>query len=143
VHVDAVRDDLDKIVLDAELLEAVLGTSDTKKKSKEIEIKISMRLRRHQGNPAYKTLSERLEALKERHEQGQLHSVEFLKELLDLARELLEVENATPPEKDEDRGKAALTELFEEARNKDTSEQFQRLMADNGVGPWRHGSPPR
>jgi hypothetical protein len=82
VHVDAVRDDLDKIVLDAELLEAVLGTPDPKKKSRELEIKISKRLRQHQGNPAYKTLSERLEALKERHEQGQLHSVQFLKELL-------------------------------------------------------------
>jgi hypothetical protein len=107
---------LDKIVLDAELLEAVLGTPDPRKKSREIEIKISKRLRQHQGNPAYKKLSERLEALKERHEQGQLHSVQFLKELLDLARELLELERATPPEKDEDRGKAALTELFEEAR---------------------------
>jgi type I restriction enzyme R subunit len=116
VHVDAVRDDLDKIILDAELLEAVLGTPDPRKKSREIEIKISKRLRQHQGNPAYKKLSERLEALKERHEQGQLHSVQFLKELLDLARELLELERATPPEKDEDRGKAALTELFEEAR---------------------------
>jgi type I restriction enzyme, R subunit len=66
VHVDAVRDDLDKVVLDSELLEAVLGTPDPKK-AKEIEIKISKRLRQNQGNPVYKKLSERLEALKERH----------------------------------------------------------------------------
>ena len=130
VHVDAVRDDLDKIVLDAELLEAVLGTPDPKKKSKEIEIKISKRLRQHLGNPAYKTLSERLEALKERHEQGQLHSVQFLKELLDLARELLEVEKAVPPEKDEDRGKAALTELFEGTRTQNTPVIVERVVGD-------------
>jgi hypothetical protein len=130
VHVDAVRDDLDKIVLDAELLQTVLGTPDPKKKSKELEIKISKRLRRHQGNPAYKTLSERLEALKERHEQGQLHSVQFLKELLDLARELLEAEKATPPDNDEDRGRAALTELFGEARNKNTPLIVERVVND-------------
>lgn len=130
VHVDTVRDDLDKIVLDAELLEAVLGSPDPKKKSKEIEIKISKRLRQHQGNPAYRTLSERLEALKDRHEQGQLHSVQFLKELLDLARELVEVERVTPPEKDEDRGKAALTELFEGVRNEKTPVIVERVVGD-------------
>jgi type I restriction enzyme, R subunit len=130
VRVDAVRDDLETIVLDAELLEAVLGAPDPKKKSKEVEIKISMRLRKHQGNPAYKTLSERLEALKERHEQSQLHSVQFLKELLDLAKELLEIEKATPPEMDEDRGKAALTELFEEARTKNTPVIVERVVSD-------------
>lgn len=130
VHVDAIRDDLDKIVLDAELLETVLGTPDPKKKSKEIEIKISKRLRQHLGDPGYKKLSEWLEALKERHERGQLHSVQFLKELLDLARELLEVEKATPPQKDEDRGKAALTELFEEARNEDTPVIVERVVND-------------
>ncbi len=130
VHVDAVRDDLDKIVLDAELLEAVLGTPDPKKKAKEIEIKISRRLRQHLGNPSYKTLSERLEALKERHEQGQLHSVQFLKELLDLARELLDVEKETPPQVDEDRGKAALTELFDEVRSKATPVIVERVVGD-------------
>jgi type I restriction enzyme R subunit len=130
VHVDAVRDDLDKIVLDAELLEAVLGTPDPGKKAKEIEIKIAKRLRQHRENSAYKALSERLEALKERHEQGQLHSVQFLKELLDLARELVQVEKGTPPEKEEDRGKAALTELFEEARNSDTPVIVERVVSD-------------
>ena len=41
VHVDAVRDDLDTLVVDADLLEAILGTPDPKKKSKEIEIKVA------------------------------------------------------------------------------------------------------
>ena len=40
VHVDAVRDDLETLVLDADLLEAVLGTPDPDKKAKEIEIKV-------------------------------------------------------------------------------------------------------
>mgnify|MGYP001275712586 CR=1 FL=1 len=49
------------------------------------------------GNPRYKHLSERLEALKERHERGLLNSVEFLKTLLELARELVATEKETPP----------------------------------------------
>ena len=128
VHVYAVRDDLDEIVLDADLLEAVLGTPDPNKKATEIEFKLAQRLRRHMGNPRYRALSERLEALKERHEAGQLHSVEFLKQLLDLAKDLLEAEKETPPEEDEDRGRTALTELFEEVRNADTPIIVERIV---------------
>ena len=83
VHVDSVRDDLETLVLDAELLEAVMGSPDPKKRAKEFEIKLTARLRKHMGNPKYRALSERLEALKERHEQGLLNSVEFLKHLLE------------------------------------------------------------
>ncbi len=130
VHVDAIHDDLEKIVLDAELIEAVLGTPDPNTKAKEIQIKIARRLRGHMDNPRFKALSERLESLKERHEQGQLHSIEFLKHLLDLARDLVEAERNTPPEEDEDRGKAALTELFEEVRSEETPVVVQRVVAD-------------
>ncbi len=128
VHVYTVRDDLDEIVLDADLLEAALGTPDPNKKATEIEFQIAQRLRRHMGNPRYRALSERLEALKERHEAGQLHSVDFLKQLLDLAHDLLAVEKETPPEEDEDRGKAALTELFEEVRTTDTPVVVERIV---------------
>jgi len=58
VHVDAVRDDLDTLVLDADLLAAVLGTADPTKKAKEITIKLTARLRKHAGNPIYKALAE-------------------------------------------------------------------------------------
>ena len=129
VHVEAVRDDLADILLDADLVEALLDTPDPGKKAKEIEIKVTQRLRRQMGNPRFRALSERLESLKERHEQGQLHSVEFLKQLLDLARDVLEAEKATPPAEDEDRGKAALTELFEEVRGPDTPIIVERLVA--------------
>jgi type I restriction enzyme R subunit len=130
VHVEAVHDDLDEIVLDAELLEAVLGTPDPRKKAKEIEIKVARRLRKHMGDPRFRALSERLEALKERHERGQLHSIEFLKRLLDLAAELVHIEKYVPPEEDEDRGMAALTELFEEVRHEDTPIIVERIVND-------------
>lgn len=45
--------------------------------------------------PQYKALSERLEALKARHEQGLLNSVEFLKQLLALAEDVVRIEKGT------------------------------------------------
>ena len=130
VHVDSVRDDLETLVLDAELLEAVMGSPDPKKRAKEFETKLTARLRKHMGNPKYRHLSERLEALKERHEQGLLNSVEFLKHLLEIARDLVSTEKDTPPEEDEDRGKAALTELFQQVKNEKTPVMVERVVAD-------------
>ena len=54
-------------MLDADLLEAVLGGPDPGKKGKEIEIKISRWLRKGH-DPRFKELGERLEALKVRPE---------------------------------------------------------------------------
>ena len=130
VHVDAVRDDLDTLVLDAELLEAVLGDPDPDKKSKEITIKLTARLRKHSGNPKYKALAERLEDLKHRHEQGLLVSIDFLKGLLEIAKDVVKLERETPVEEEIDRGKAALTQLFEEAKNVDTPVMVQLVVND-------------
>ena len=130
VHVEAIHDDLETLVVDAELLEAVLGTPDPDSKSKEIEIKVARRLRNHLHNPRFKALAERLEDLKNRHEQGLLISVEFLKELLNLAKNVVATEHTTPPIGDEDRGKAALTELFEEVKNGDTPIMVERVVND-------------
>lgn len=129
VHVDAVRDDLDTLVLDADLLEAVLSNPDPKK-AREIEIKLKRRLREHAGNPKFKQLSERLDALKDRFESGQINSVEFLKALLEIARETLQAEKEVPPEEDEDRGKAALSELFNEVKTEATPIIVERVVAD-------------
>lgn len=129
VHVDAVRDDLDTLVLDADLLEAVLSNPDPSK-TKEIEIKVIRRLRKHLGNPKFKALSERLDALKDRFETGVLNSVEFLKQLLQIAKEVLQAEKEIPPEEDEDRGKAALTELLNEVKTAETPIMVERVVGD-------------
>ena len=130
VHVNTIDDDLDTLVIDADLLEAIIGTPDPEKKAKEIQFKIVARLRKHIGNPRFKKLSERLESLKERHEAGQLHSLDFLKELLDIASDVVAAEKDAPPEEDEDRGKAALTELFEEVKTAETPVVVQRIVDD-------------
>jgi type I restriction enzyme, R subunit len=130
VHVDAIRDDLETLVLDADLLEAVVGTTDPRMKAKEIDIKVSRRLRGHMGDPRFKELSERLDRIRERHEQGLLLSVEFLKELLALARDVVTAEQALPHIEEDDRGKAALTELFQEVRGESTPIIVERVVND-------------
>ncbi|MEQ9455614.1 MAG: HsdR family type I site-specific deoxyribonuclease [Phycisphaeraceae bacterium] len=130
VHVDTVRDDLDTLVLDADLLAAVLGDPDPSKKAKEVTIKLTARLRKHAKDPKYKALAERLEDLKNRHEQGLLLSVDFLKALLELAKDVVRLERETPEEEEIDRGKAALTELFEQAKNGETPIMVGRVVDD-------------
>jgi len=130
VHVDAIRDDLDTLVLDADLLEAVLGAPDPNKKAKEIEIKVARRLRNRMHGPRFKALSERLEALKERHEQGLLLSIDFLKALLELARDVVAAEQTAESIDDEALGKAALTKLFQEARNEETPIMVEKVVSD-------------
>jgi type I restriction enzyme R subunit len=130
VHVDAVHDELETLVVDANLLETVLGTPDPKKKSREIEIQVARRLRKHLHDPRFKDLALRLEELKQRHEQGLLKSVDFLKDLLVLAKDVLQTERAVPPLETEERGKAALSELFEEAKTEGTPVIVERLVGE-------------
>ena len=103
---------------------------DPGKKSKEIEIKVAARLRKHLHDPRFRALGERLEALRQKHEQGLLVSIEFLKSLLELARDVVEAERTVEPATPEERGKAALTELFEEARNDRTPVMVERIVND-------------
>jgi type I restriction enzyme R subunit len=130
VHVDAIRDDLETLVLDADLLEAVLGTPDPNKKAKEIEIKVSRQLRKRLHDPRFKALGERLEALKQKHEQGLLLSIDFLKALLALARDVVAAEQAAEPIGAEALGKAALTELFQAVKTEKTPIMVERVVND-------------
>ena len=108
----------------------ILGDKEPGRRAKEVEIKLMARLRRHQGNPKYIALGERLEKIKERHEQGMLSSVEFLKQILELAAEVVEAEKEADPQEERDRAKEALTELFSEAKNGNTHIIVERIVAD-------------
>lgn len=129
VHMESVRDDLETLVMDAEVLEGLVASKDPTK-TKEVEIKIVARLRKHKGDPKFVALGERLERLRERHEQGLLNSKEFLKQLLELAKDVIAAEKTVTPEEDQDRAKAALTDLFSEAKNANTPVMVERIVAD-------------
>lgn len=129
IHVDALYDNLETLVVDADRL-AELIDNNNPKDVREIEIQIAARLRRHMDNPVFVSLGQRLEDLKERHEAGMLNSIVFLKHLLELAKEVVEAEKDVDAPEEQDRGKAALTDLFEEVRGRNTPIVVERIVGD-------------
>ena len=129
IHVEAVRDDLDTLVMDADVLADIFDLKDPQK-TKELEIKIIARLRKHKDRPQFIELGRRLEELKERHEQGLLINLAFVKQLLEIARDVVEAEKEVDPIEEQDKGKAALTELFIEVRNGKTPIMVERIVND-------------
>ena len=129
IHVEAVQDNLDTLVVDEKLLKEMIDSQDPRK-VKEVEINIIARIRRHSKNPKFIALGERLEELKERHEKGLLTSLAFLKLLLELAKDVVAAEKEVVPAQEQDRGKAALTELFKEAKNTKTPVMVERVVGD-------------
>jgi type I restriction enzyme, R subunit len=67
VHLESVRDDIETLVLDTQVLEEILADAEPGKRANEVEIKLIARLRKHLGNPTFTTLGERLERIKECH----------------------------------------------------------------------------
>jgi type I restriction enzyme R subunit len=59
-----------------------------------------------------------------------LLSLEYLKELAELAKEAVKAEREVVPEEERDLGKAALTELFEGTRNENKPIIVERIVAD-------------
>lgn len=68
--------------------------------------------------------------MKDRFESGQINSVEFLKQLLVIAKETIQAEKELPEDEDDDRGKAALTDLFNEIKTEETPIIVERVVAD-------------
>ena len=130
VHVEAVRDDVEALVLDADVLESILKDGNPAKKAKEVEIKLIARLRKHAGNPKFTELGERLEKIREKHEQGLLNSLEFLKAILEVAKDTVEAEKQVEPEEEKDKAVSALTDLFNEVKSKNTHVIVERVVAE-------------
>ena len=98
--------------------------------TKKIEINLVAKLQNHSKDPKFIKLGEKLEALREKHEQGLITSIEFLKLLLELAKEAAQAEKEVVPEQEIDKGVAALTELFNGVKNSNTPIIVERIVAD-------------
>ena len=130
VHLEGVHEDLETLILDTDLLAGILDEADALQKGKAIELRLIPRLRRHLNDPRFVALGERLERIRQQHEQGFLNSIEFLKAMLELARDTVEAERTVDPEEERDQATAALTELFNEVRNEETPIIVERVVAD-------------
>ena len=88
------------------------------------------RFKRQQGNPKFKALSERLEALRDKAEQGLITSIEFVKELCKLAKETVKAEQETLSQQEQKSAKEALTDLFLEMKTDQTPAVVERIVSD-------------
>ena len=131
VTVEGVRDDLEIMELNAEIIDDFLeGRKDLKKTTKKVEIDLVARIVKHGDDPKFIKLGERLEELREKHEQGVITSIEFLKMLLQLAKDAVEAEKEVVPEAEIDKGRAALTELFNSVKSPSTPIIVERIVKD-------------
>ncbi|MNW33010.1 Type I restriction enzyme [compost metagenome] len=131
LQVGEVHDDMEILTMDADLIdEFIEKQKDLRKTTIKVEIDLVARIRKHSNDVKFVKLGEKLENLREKHEQGLITSIEFLKLLLVLAREAAEAEQEVVPEEEVDKGKAALTELFDGLRNSKTPIIVERIVGD-------------
>ncbi|MEZ4824966.1 MAG: HsdR family type I site-specific deoxyribonuclease [Bacteroidia bacterium] len=128
IHVGEVHQ-LDEFVLDADVIEDIFNNPDPKN-AKKLEKILVKRFQRHAGNPKFKKLSERLEELRNKAEQGLITSIEFVKELCKLAKETVQAEKELEELIQEKTPQAALTELFLELKTDQTPAVVERIVTD-------------
>jgi len=120
---------LEGVVLDADLIENIFNNPDPKE-IKSLEKELIKRFKKHAANPKFKSLSDRLEELRDRAEKGLIASIEFIKELCKIAKETIQAEKEYDEELLEKTPQAALTELFLELKTEQTPAVVERIVAD-------------
>jgi type I restriction enzyme R subunit len=120
VVVEVPRTDLETIVLDAQLIEDIMGGKNKDIRVEEIEKQITARIARHLNNPKFIELGKRLNELRQKYEGIQQSSLEFLRELLELARDTVAAEKEINEVPREEQGKAALSELLDSLKDDGT-----------------------
>lgn len=129
--VDDADENMDILEMDADLIdEFIEKQKDPKRTAKKIEINLVAKILKYSNDPKFIQLGEKLEQLREKHEQGLITSIEFLKRLLELARDAAHAEKEVVPEEEIDKGIAALTELFNGIKNRETPVIVERIVTD-------------
>lgn len=129
VHVSGINHEMEEMVLDAQVIDDLMRTNDPRDAQKVIKI-LTSRLHKHGNHPIFKRLSERLEELRRKAEIGLIQSVEFIKELCQIAKETLQAEKQQDPVDLQKTAKAALTELFLELKTNTTPAIVERIVND-------------
>jgi len=129
IHVSGINHEMEEMTLDADVIDELMNKKDPKKAENVLKILVS-RLHKHGFNPIFKRLSERLETIRDKAEKGLINSIEFIKELCEIAKETLQAEKQTDPIEEQKSAKAALTELFLELKNDTTPAIVERIVND-------------
>jgi type I restriction enzyme R subunit len=129
IHVAGINQDMEEMVLDADVIEELMNKKNPKEAEKIVKILVS-RFKAKAGDPKFKALSERFEEIRDKAEQGLISSVEFIKELCELAKDTLRAEREIISEQEQKSAKSALTDLFLEMRTDQTPAVVERIVND-------------
>ena len=129
IHVSGINHDMEELVLDADVIDNLMNNKDPKEADKMVKI-LSGRVGKNKGNPIFRKLSERLEALRDKAEQGLINSIEFIKQLCEIAKDTLQAEKQNTDGERQKSAKATLTELFLELKTDKTPAIVERIVND-------------
>ncbi len=141
--INRIRDDIDELVMDEHAI-FTLTEKEQEKRASQLEIDLMGRLR-GSGNPKFIALGERLEKLRQDYEAGVIKAIDWLKGLLDTAKDTVQAERETgdSPVTQED-NKQALTKLFLETRPESTPkligdvvEQIDKIVKAKRFKGWQ------
>ncbi|MDP1622733.1 MAG: HsdR family type I site-specific deoxyribonuclease [Bacteroidales bacterium] len=129
IHVDGIAEDMEEMILDAAVIDDLMNKKDPKDSEKLIRILIG-RLRMHGTKSIFKKLSDRLDDIRRKAEQGLISSIEFIKQLCEIAKETLQAEREITTPDERKSAKTALTELFLETKTDQTPAVVERIVND-------------
>ena len=123
---------LEDLVVDADIIDSVLeDEKKVQKKIVEVEKMLRLRLGEHVGDPKYKRFAEKLDELREKMNQSMISSIDFLKQLLAMAKDLLEEEKKVDQPLDKRaQARAALTDLFQSIKTDETPVVVENVVND-------------
>lgn len=129
IVVSGITTDMEEMILNAEVIDDLMNKKDPRQAQKLVKILVS-RLTKHKGILKFKELSERLEEVRDKAEKGLINSIDFIKELCQIAKETLQAERDSESKDEQKNAKAALTELFLEMKTDKTPAIVERIVND-------------
>ena len=129
-----IGESVEDLVVDSRILEECMK-DEGKRNRTVIEIQKMLNLRlgnsKHKDSKEFKQLTEKLRELQERLRQQQIDSIQFLKDLLALAKEVLDAEQKLDqPQDKRKQARDALTELFESIKTPQTPIVVENVVND-------------
>jgi type I restriction enzyme R subunit len=144
--INRIRDDIDELIMDEHAI-FTLTEKEQAQQARKLEIDLMGRLR-GSGDPIFVELGERLEKLRQDYEAGVIKAIEWLKGLLDTAKDTVQAERETGDKVvTEADNKQALTQLFLETRPEttpkiigDVVEQIDKIVNVKRFDGWQHSN---
>ena len=125
--INRIRDDIDELIMDEHAI-FTLTDKEQEQRAKRLEIDLMGRLR-GSGEPKFVELGERLEKLRQDYEAGVIKAIDWLKALLDAAKDTVQAERETGEKVvTEEDNVQALTKLFMETRPNSTPQVIQDVV---------------